>query len=510
MNSWYWLRDRQDKLLVTKEMEEIWKLNFLRSDASDFGVTLLSLMEGFILIDGAGGRKIAAVLISLMLCVPFAQSQNFNDIKPSPQQVEWQDLEFGVLIHFGTNTYLDREWGDGTASPQLFNPAQLDPEQWLTAAKAAGAKYVVLVAKHHDGFCLWPTQQTDYSVKSSPWENGKGDVVKRVSDAAHKLGMKFGVYLSPWDRHEPRYKNSAEYDDYYAAELDELTSRYGDLVEFWLDGAGSEGHVYNFPRMIETLRVKQPNTLVFADAALFEYGDIRWAGNEDGKIPYENWNVLDRHGYLRWRPVEADTPLHKAHWFWHPNDEGTLKSVEELLSTYEQTIGRGGQLMLGLAPDKRGLLPEADVSRLEEFGEAVRQRYSENLMAKDHIANTATDAAFDGDPDTFWSAPAGSHHAILEADFRKAVKFDRTLVMEWLNDGQRVEHFRIEVWDGRNWKSVVAGHSIGHKRIDIFQPVTTSRIRLKIISSSAEAYIREFQVFDSSGGSIPRTVFQPK
>jgi alpha-L-fucosidase len=360
--------------------------------------------------------RICALVIPLLAWVQRAQAQNFTDVKPSPQQVEWQDLEFGVLIHFGTNAYLDREWGDGTASPRVFNPTQLDPEQWLHAAKAAGAKYVVLVAKHHDGFCLWPTSQTDYSVKSSPWENGHGDVVERVSDAAHKLGLKFGVYLSPWDRHEPRYKNSAEYDNYYAAELDELTSNYGNLVEFWLDGAGSEGHVYNFPRIIETLRIKQPNTLVFADAALFEYGDIRWAGNEDGTIPYENWNVLDRHGYLRWRPVEADTPLHKQHWFWHPSDEATLKSVDELIRTYEQTVGRGGQLMLGLAPDRRGLLPDADVKRLEQFGVVLRERYSNNLIEKQHIPNAATDAAFDGDPDTFWSAPTGSHHAILEAD----------------------------------------------------------------------------------------------
>jgi alpha-L-fucosidase len=499
MNSWYWLRDGQDKLLLTPGGNGIWKLHLP-------GDNVTSRTEGFIFMNDVRNGNVAAVVIWLILCLPFAQAQNFNDIKPSPQQVEWQDLEFGVLIHFGTNTYLDREWGDGTASPQVFNPTQLDPEQWLSAAKAAGAKYVVLVAKHHDGFCLWPTKQTDYSVKSSPWENGKGDVVKRVSDAAHKLGMKFGVYLSPWDRHEPRYKNSAEYDDYYTAELDELTSNYGDLVEFWLDGAGSEGHVYNFPRIVETLRKAQPNTLVFADAALFEYGDIRWAGNEDGKIPYENWNVLDRHGYLRWRPVEADTPLHKEHWFWHPNDKGTLKSVEELISTYEQTIGRGGQLMLGLAPDRSGLLPEADVRRLEQFGEAVRRRYSRNLIAKEHIPNSATDTAFDGDPDTFWSAPPGSHHAILEADFRQPVKFDRTLVMEWLNDGQRVEQFRIEVWDGRNWKPVVAGHAIGHKRIDVFQPVTTSRVRLNILSSSAEAHIREFQVFDGGGARVSGTV----
>ena len=446
--------------------------------------------------------RIPTLVIVLTFWWQATHAQNAIDVKPSPQQVEWQDLEFGVLLHFGTNTYLDREWGDGTASAQVFNPTQLDAEQWLRAAKAAGAKYAVLVAKHHDGFCLWPTSQTDYSVKSSPWENGQGDVVKRVSDAAHKLGMKFGVYLSPWDRHEPRYNNSSEYDDYYTAELDELTSNYGDLVEFWLDGAGSGGHVYNFPRIIETLRMKQPNTLVFADAALFGYGDIRWAGNENGIIPYENWNVLDRHGYLRWRPVEADTPLHKGHWFWHPNDEGTLKSVDELIATYEQTVGRGGQLMLGLSPDQRGLLPDADVRRLEEFGTAIRKRYAHNLIAEVRISNTATDAAFDGDPDTFWSAPQGSHHAILEADLRKAITFDHTMIAEWLNDGQHIEYFRIEVWDGKHWKPVVEGHAVGHKRIDSFPPVAASRIRLNILSSSAEAHIREFQVFDVSGDRI--------
>ena len=427
----------------------------------------------------------------------FAHGQNFADVKPSPQQVAWQDLEFGVIIHFGTNTFMDREWGDGTASPEVFNPTQFDPEPWMRAIKAAGAKYVVLVAKHHDGFCLWPTEQTNYSVKSSPWNDGKGDVVRRVSDAARKYGLKFGVYLSPWDRHEPKYKNSPAYDDYYVAQLQELTTNYGDLVEFWLDGAGSEGHVYNFPRIIENLRMYQPNTLVFADAALFEYGDIRWAGNENGTIPYENWNVLDRHGYLRWRAVEADTPLHKEHWFWHPNDEATLKSVDELISTYEGSVGRGGQLMLGIAPDQRGLLPEADATRLEEFGAAIQKRYGENLVAKYHTRSAnSSEAAFDGNPDTFWSASPGSHHSVLEADFAKPVTFDRTLIMEWLNDGQHVEHFRVEAWAGNHWNTLVDGHAIGHKRIDHFAAVTASRIRLNILSSSAEAQIREFRVFN--------------
>ena len=421
-------------------------------------------------------------------------AQNFIDMKPSPQQIEWQDLEFGVIIHFGTNTFLDREWGDGTADPKIFNPTQLDVEQWMRAIKAAGAKYVVFVAKHHDGFCLWPTEQTNYSVQASPWMDGKGDLVRRVSDAARKYGLKFGIYMSPWDRHDPRYANSAAYDDYYISTLDELVQRYGELVEFWLDGAGSEGHVYNFPRIINELRTYQPNTLVFADVGLFEYGDIRWVGNEDGVIPYENWNVIDRHGYLRWRPVEADTPLHKGHWFWHPNDEATLKSLDELISTYENTVGHGGQLMLGLAPDRRGLLPEADVRRLEEFGEAVTKRFSKNLVLK-RVRKSSTEAAFDGDPDTFWSAPAGSHQSTVEVAFPASVTFDHALIMERLNNDQHVEHFRIEAWDGKKWMPVDEGRAIGHKRIDHFSPVTTSKVRLNILSSSDAAEIREFQLF---------------
>jgi alpha-L-fucosidase len=440
-----------------------------------------------------------AVLAFLFLTpIPFANSafsQNFSEVKPSPQQVAWQDLEFGVIVHFGTNTFLDREWGDGTADPKVFNPSQADPEQWVRAAKEAGAKYIVLVAKHHDGFCLWPTKQTDYSVKNSPWLGGKGDLVRMTADAARRNGLKFGVYLSPWDRHEPKYGNSAEYDKYYLDELDELASNYGELTEFWLDGAGSAGHVYNFPRIIERLRMYQPNTVVFADTALFEYGDARWVGNEAGTIPYENWNVVDRHGYLRWRPVEVDTPLHALHWFWHPGDHP--KSVDELMKTYEESIGRGGQLMLGLAPDRRGLLSDEDVIRLKEFGEAIRKRYSDNLALHHLPANNNVESALDGNPDTFWSAPAGSHHATLEMNFGKPVTFDRALTMECLNDGQHVQRYAVEVWDGKIWKAVASGQAIGHKKIDSFAPVTTSRVRLNILYSSAEASIREFQILNT-------------
>jgi alpha-L-fucosidase len=442
-------------------------------------------------------RKVWMICFLALTLFAFpAWPQNFADIKPSPQQTEWQDLEFGVIIHFSTNTFLDREWGDGTADPSVFNPTQFDPDQWMKAIRDSGAKYVVLVAKHHDGFCLWPTEQTNYSVKSSPWQNGHGDVVGDVARAARKYGLEFGVYLSPWDRHEPKYKNSSEYDDYYQSELTELASNYGDLVEFWLDGAGSAGHVYNFEKIIETLRTYQPNTIVFADTGLFEYGDARWVGNEDGRIPYENWNVIDRHGYLRWRPVEVDTPLRKAHWFWHPNDEASLKSLDDLLATYDESVGRGGQLMLGLAPDRRGLLPDSDVARLEEFGKALRARSLHNLALGHAPASVEVAAALDGDPDTFWSAPAGSHHASLEVSFPKPITFNRTVTMEWLNAGQRVQKYSVDVWTGSNWKTVAAANAIGHKKVDQFAPVTAGRIRLNILSSTDAAAIREFQIYN--------------
>jgi alpha-L-fucosidase len=457
--------------------------------------------SGFAVAAQRAGRltALAAALLA-GISASSAQAVNFTDVKPSPQQVEWQDLEFGVIVHFGTNTFLNREWGDGTASPKVFNPAAADPEQWVLAAKAAGARYLVLVAKHHDGFCLWPTSQTTYSVAGSPWLGGKGDLVRMTAAAARKHGLRFGVYLSPWDRHDPRYADPAAYDKYYLSELEELASNYGDLEEFWLDGAGSAGHTYDFKKIIETLRTYQPNTLVFADTGLFEYGDIRWVGNEDGAIPYEDWNVIDRHGFLRWRPVEADTPLHKGHWFWHPDDLTTLKSVNELLTTYEGTVGRGGQLMLGIAPDDRGLLPDADVARLKEFGNAIQARYAENIALHHSPADANTSSALDGDPDTFWSAPAGSHHGEFEVDFVRPQTFDRAVTMEWLNDGQRVEKYAIEAWMSGKWRPVAGGTAIGHKKIDVFKPVTASRVRLRILSSTSEAKIREFQLFRSESG----------
>jgi alpha-L-fucosidase len=441
---------------------------------------------------------IGLILLLASTCPSRMQAQNFADIKPSPQQVEWQDLEIGVIFHFGTNTFLDREWGDGTADPSVFNPKDVDAEQWIEAVKAAGAKYVVLVAKHHDGFCLWPSELTNYSVKSSPWRGGRGNLVREVEEAARKNGLKFGVYLSPWDRHDPRYKDAAEYDKYYFGQLDELASQYGQLEEFWMDGAGSGGHTYDFDKIVQELRMWQPNTLVFADVALYKYADLRWVGNEDGRVPYENWNVVDRTGYLRWRPAEADTPLRKLHWFWHPNDEASLKSLAELVDDYEQSVGRGAQLMLGIAPDRNGRVPDVDVARLKEFGEATQKIYGHNLVTeKQHVENEAQDA-LDGNPDTFWEAPAGSHSSVIAVNFKEPVTFDRAVTMEWLVDGQRVRKYAIEVFEGGKWRRVAEGQAIGHKKIDRFAPVTTEHVRLNLMETSDAARIREFQLYSTA------------
>jgi alpha-L-fucosidase len=413
-------------------------------------------------------------LLSGVLLAAVSLAQNFADLKPSPQQEAWQDLEIGVLIHFGPNTFMDREWGDGTADPRVFNPGRIDADQWVAAAKAAGARYVVLVAKHHDGFCLWPSDETKYSVKASPWRDGHGDLVREVANAAHSEGLRFGIYLSPWDRHEPRYKNNAQYDDYYRRQLTELVARYGEITEFWLDGAGSEGHVYDFDSYVRTLRTYQPNTLLFADVGFLKYGDIRWVGNESGFAPEDNWNVVDRLGYLRWRPAEADTPLRTDHWFWHPDDEKSVKPLADLVTTYHKTVGRGAQLVLGLAPDNRGLLPDSDVARLKEFGDEIRRIYGE-----------------DGDgPEESWSSLAP-----LEITAAKPMVFDRAVMMERLSGGQRVLRYAIEAWDGRKWKVLSTGTSIGHKKIDIFPRVTAGRVRLRIVEASGAPQIRRFRLY---------------
>lgn len=440
--------------------------------------------------------------------------QSFVDTKPKPQQLAWQDLEIGVLIHFGPNSFQDREWGDGTAEPSVFDPKQLDAEQWVLAAKAGGARYLVMVAKHHDGFCLWPSRYTEYSVKNSPWRGGKGDLVKEVEQACRKHQLKFGIYLSPWDRHEPAYKDNAKYDAYYDSQMRELCTRYGDLVEIWLDGAGSEGHVYDFDRYVKTIRTYQPNANIFADTGFLQYGDVRWVGNEDGYASEENWNVIDRLGYLRYRPVEADTPLRKRHWFWHPNDEESLKSLDEMLETYHKTVGRGAQLVLGLAPDNRGLMPDSDVARLKEFGAMISGIYRKPLLGANATLRgflpgfptkgnlPLMDNLLDVDATSQFAPPAFERSADVIVFLEKPLRFDRVLLREWMGDGQTIASYLVEVAaepsDPRVWREVARGTTIGSKRIHVFPEITAAALRLRILNAIGPIRLRGLQVYDGS------------
>lgn len=447
----------------------------------------------------------------------YGAAQSFADTKPKPQQLAWQALEVGVLIHFGPNTFQDREWGDGTAEPSVFNPSQLDAEQWVLAAKAGGARYLVMVAKHHDGFCLWPSRHTEYSVKNSPWRGGKGDLVKEVEQACRKHGLQFGIYLSPWDRHEPSYQDSARYDDYYTKQLTELCTRYGELVEIWLDGAGSERHVYDFDRYVKTMRTYQPNANIFADTGFLQYGDVRWVGNEDGYASEDNWNVVDRLGYLRYRPAEADTPLRHRHWFWHPNAEGGLKTLPELMATYEKTVGRGAQLVLGLAPDSRGLMPDADVLRLKEFGDRVQAIYGKPLLGEQartqirafpHTSGEIVGVhphrlLVDKNARGHFAAPPQNRGLDLEFSLDAPLRFDRILLMEWLGDGQTVASHTVEVNEGTadqpRWREVARGTTIGHKRIHAFPPVTATGLLLRVANAIGPIRLSGFQVYASTG-----------
>ncbi len=450
--------------------------------------------------------------MSLAPALAPAFGQNFADTKPKPQQLAWQDLEAGVLIHFGPNTFQDREWGDGTADPSVFNPGELDAEQWVLASKAGGARYLVMVAKHHDGFCLWPSRYTSYGVKSSPWRGGKGDLVKEVERACRKHGLKFGIYLSPWDRHEPAYQDAARYDTYYDNQMRELCTGYGELVEIWLDGAGSEGHVYDFDRYVKTIRTYQPNATIFADTGFLQYGDARWVGNESGHAPEENWNVVDRLGYLRYRPVEADTPLRERHWFWHPNDESSLKTLDGLMEIYHKTVGRGAQLVLGLAPDNRGLLPDSDTARLKEFGALLERIYSRPLISGLDVYESARVASpsngvhpladasvlFDVASEAHFAAAPLDRSLDLVVNLKKPVRFDRVLIREWLGDGQTVASYSVEAAPGVNggaWREVARGTTLGNKRIHIFPSLTAGALRLRILNAIGPIRIRGLQVY---------------
>jgi alpha-L-fucosidase len=437
---------------------------------------------------------------------------------PEARQFEWQKSELSMFLHFGMNTFTNREWGIGSEDPGLFNPARLDAGQWIDTAKRAGFGRVILTAKHHDGFCLWPSRYTGHSVQNSPWKSGKGDVVGEFIEAGLKAGLKPGLYLSPWDRHEPSYGDSPAYNSHYAGQLRELLTGYGPVAEVWFDGACGEGpngkkQDYDFAMYWALVRQLQPGAVMFSD----EGPDVRWIGNENGFAGETCWAMMDRSrvkvgdadtGYLNagdengkdWVAGECDVSIRKG-WFWHPDE--APKSLAELLDIYFKSVGRNGILLLNVPPNRDGRIDDRDAERLMEMRSALEQIFSKNFargpMVRAESFRGGENAygpwrAADGNTDTFWATEDSIRSCWIEAYLGEPKTFNVVRIEEPIAYGQRIRKYRIEIPDGTSWKTVAFGTTVGRKKLDRFPAVMTERVRLVIESARACPLVSEFGV----------------
>lgn len=469
--------------------------------------------------------------------------QQAAHIHPSARQLHWQKLEFYSFIHFSINTFTDREWGMGDESPTLFAPEQLDAEQWVRACQSAGMRGLILTCKHHDGFCLWPSEYTDHSVQNSPWRNGQGDLVKEVSDACRKAGLKFGIYLSPWDRHEPTYGDSEAYNDYFVHQLEELLTGYGELFSVWFDGACGEGkqgkkQVYDWDRYYAVIRRLQPQAVISVCGP-----DVRWCGNEAGHTRSSEWSVVpesmqdnekiqansqtedngefatlvrsdeddlgSRHVIaeaqnLIWYPAEVNTSIRPG-WFYHPAEDHQVKTSTELMELYERIVGGNACFLLNIPPDRRGLIHEQDVEQLQLLGQKIKQYYQHNIAENALIQASLSDQqhpadhAIDQSEDTFWCTPYGVEQAEIELDLGSIQNMNRVVLMEHIQSGQRIEAFAISYQnEHQQWVPCYQGSIVGYKHICRFSAITTQHIRISIIESRYCPTLQSIEVYEVS------------
>ena len=459
-------------------------------------------------------------LVFFSACARVSDPESYGPL-PTPQQVEWQKMEMNFLVCFGPNTFTGMEWGLGTEAEDVFNPDDLDCGQWASIAKAAGFKGLIIVAKHHDGFCLWPNPESTHTVANSPWKDGKGDVLKELSDACAAEGLKFGVYISPWDRNDPHY-GTPEYNDVYVKTLESaLDGRYGEIFEEWFDGACGEGpngkrQVYDWPRFHETVLKYQPDAVMFSDVG----PGCRWVGNESGIAGRTNWSAFSPDGFSpgagappadtlqtgnihgnAWIPAETDVPLRPG-WFWRESENDKVKSLRDLISIYNTSVGRNSLLLLGIAPDITGHIHPVDSTRLMEFGEAIREIFKTDLANDAKVtASSSRGKRFNagnilnGEYDSYWATPDGVTEASLTFDLGVAKTFNLIQLQEYIPLGQRVKSFTVSVLsrDG-SWREIASETTIGYKRIVPVERVTTSKVRVTI-SSFAPPVINGFGLF---------------
>ncbi|MDB5231981.1 MAG: hypothetical protein JWN76_2786 [Chitinophagaceae bacterium] len=437
---------------------------------------------------------------------------------PTGSQVKWQQLEYYMFIHFGPNTFTDKEWGHGDEDPAVFNPAQLDAMQWASTAKKAGMKGIIITAKHHDGFCLWPSKFSTHTVRESKWKNGKGDVLKELSAACKKYGLKFGVYLSPWDRNHPAYGTS-EYNKIFAGELEEVHTNYGDIFEQWFDGANGEGpngkkQIYDWPLFRSVVYKYHPNAIIFSDIG----PGCRWVGNENGFAGLTNWSSITTDGYgigekgppskllnegdengKYWIPAECDVSIRPG-WFYSPSTDNKVKSVDELLNIYFSSVGRNGNLLLNVPVDRRGLIATPDSIRLMEFRSKLNKIFSSNLalhkkviIAESNSKKLSPQFITDGKFNTYWNLSETSGSFIIELGKPQSV--NHIVLQEYILLGQKVKSFSIEYWDGKMFRELAKQTTIGYKRILSFPAVMTDKIRINILDAKASPKISEVQLF---------------
>lgn len=439
---------------------------------------------------------------------------------PSKAQLAWHDTEFYLFFHFGPNTFTDLEWGHGTETEDIFNPTALDCDQWCRIAKQAGARGVVITAKHHDGFCLWPSRYSKHTVRESKWRDGKGDVLRELSEACKRHGLKLGFYLSPWDRNHPQY-GTPEYNDVYANTLTELLSSYGELFEIWWDGANGEGpngkkQVYDFHRFEKIAAKLQPNAVVFSDIG----PGCRWAGNEQGLILTEtNWCMLDTAGFLRgngaphvdtlnrgnengalWLPAECDVSIRPG-WFYHAAEDEKVKTPEQLWDIYLRSVGRGANLILNVPPDRRGLIHEKDSASLVAFGNKLRQSFSRNLAQGSAVRLGQGQHWFDtgltdGNKSTFAEFDVVPQESFFEVDLKRKKTINAVVVREKIDThGQRIKEFKVEVWQKGNWREVARSTTVGPRKMLVFPSVKTRKVRVVITKAKAAPALSDIQVF---------------
>ena len=420
------------------------------------------------------------------------------DPRPTPPQLAWQRHEFIAFAHFGMNTFTDREWGDGKEDPRLFNPTDLDARQWAAVLQDAGVKLLILTAKHHDGFCLWPSKFTEHSVKNSPWRDGKGDIVREVVEALREKQIRVGLYLSPWDRNQPTYGDSPKYNEYFRNQLRELLTNYGPIDEVWFDGACGEGpngkkQEYDWPSYYALIRQLQPNGLIAISGP-----DIRWVGNESGVARENESSVVKRDDRLAWHPAECDVSIRPG-WFYHASEDTKVKSLATLADIYFKSVGRNSVLLLNIPPDRRGRIADADVARLREFGAFVRRLYDTNFVIDAAItASSRLDPSgherhlMDNNLATCWMPAANQTTGSLEFDLGKAQTFNIARLQEDISRGERVQAYHVEILENNQWRKVADGQVIGYKQLRRFPAVTARRVRLVIDKASAPPALAEF------------------